>query len=215
MKYPIALLHRLCLALGFCLSLSACAPVLMGGAIGGTVLVASDRRSPGIQIEDETIELKGNARMRDEFGERSRINVHSYNRQVLLTGQAKNEQDRTYAGQLASRLDNVKSVLNEVEIALPASLATRSKDALVTTKVRATLVDSKDLFANAFSITTENSVVYLMGRVTAREAQSATDLIRTISGVRKVVRAFEIITEEELRRVMPPPPPVAEPKKMS
>ena len=119
------------------------------------------------------------------------------------------------AEQLASRFENVKSVLNEIEISIPASLTTRSKDALVSTKVRATLVDSRDLFANAFSVTTENGVVFLMGRVTAREAQSATDLIRTISGVRKVVRAFEIITEEELRRVMPPQPAPAEPKKMN
>ena len=209
----LAVIKRIGLAVVAGASLSACAPVIVGGAVGGTMLVASDRRTPGIQIEDESIELKGNARMRDEFGDRARINVNSYNRQVLLTGQAKNEQDRARAEQLASRFENVRSVLNEIEIGLPASLTTRSKDTLVTTKVRATLVDSKDLFANAFSVTTENGVVFLMGRVTAREAQSATDLVRTISGVRKVVRAFEVITEDELRRAVPPAP-VAEPKKM-
>lgn len=211
----LAVINRVGLALCACASLSACAPVILGGAMGGSVLVATDRRTPGAQLEDETIELKGNARMRDEFGDRSRINVNSYNRQVLLTGQAKNEQDRTRAEQLASRFENVRSVLNEIEIGIPASMTTRSKDTLVTTKVRATLVDSRDLFANSFSVTTENGVVYLMGRVTAREAQSATDLVRTISGVRKVVRAFEIITEDELRRAMPPAPPPAEPKKMN
>jgi osmotically-inducible protein OsmY len=207
--------HRVALALGLALSLSACAPVLVGGAMGGGVLVVTDRRTSGSQLEDESIELKGNARMRDEFGDRAHINVNSYNRQVLLTGQVKNEQDRTYAMQLAQRLDNVKTVINELEIGLPTSLATRSKDLLVSTKVRATFVDSKDLFANAFSVTTENGVVYLMGRVTAREAQSATDLVRTISGVRKVVRAFEVISEEELRRMMPPPPKPAEVKKIN
>ena len=207
--------HRVALALGLALSLSACAPVIVGGAMGGGVLVVTDRRTSGSQLEDESIELKGNARMRDEFGDRSRVNVNSYNRQVLLTGQVKNEQDRTYAMQLAQRLDNVKTVINELEIGLPTSLATRSKDLLVSTKVRATFVDSKDLFANAFSVTTENGVVYLMGRVTAREAQSATDLVRTISGVRKVVRAFEVISEEELRRMMPPPPKPAEVKKIN
>lgn len=211
----LVVIKRIGLAVMACASLSACAPVILGGAMGGSVLVATDRRTPGTLLEDETIELKGNARMRDEFGDRSRINVNSYNRQVLLTGQAKNEQDRVRAEQLASRFENVKSVLNEIEISIPASLTTRSKDALVSTKVRATLVDSRDLFANAFSVTTENGVVYLMGRVTAREAQSATDLVRTISGVRKVVRAFEIITEDELRRAMPPAPAQAEPKKMN
>jgi len=212
---PVVLIQRLSLALCVTLSLSACAPVIIGGAMGGGVLVATDRRTPGTQLEDETIELKGNARMRDEFGDRARVVVNSFNRQVLLTGQVKNEQDRAHAEHVAARMENVKSVLNELEIGLPASLATRSRDTLVTTKVRATLVDSRDLFANAFSITTENGVVFLMGRVTSREAQSATDLIRTISGVRKVVRAFEIITEEELRRVMPPQPAPVEPKKMS
>ncbi|MSQ55987.1 MAG: BON domain-containing protein [Limnohabitans sp.] len=185
--------------------MSACAP-LMFGSMMGTVMVATDRRTSGAIVEDEGIELRGNSRMRAQFGERANISVNSYNRQVLLTGEVATEKDRAAAVQIAERIENVKSVLNELAIQPSSSLHERSKDALIKGKVIASLVDSKDLFANSFKVIVERSNVYLMGRVTQREATSVTGMTRTIGGVARVVRVFEIISEEELRSMLPSQP---------
>ena len=185
--------------------MSACAP-LMFGSMMGTVMVATDRRTSGAIVEDEGIELRGNSRMRAHFGERANVSVNSYNRQVLLTGEVANEKDRAAAAQIAERIENVKSVLNELAIQSSSSLSEKSKDAFIKGKVIASLVDSKDLFASSFKVVVERSNVYLMGRVTQREANSVTDMTRTIGGVARVVRVFEIISEEELRSVLPTQP---------
>ncbi len=185
--------------------MSACAP-LMFGSMMGTVMVATDRRTSGAIVEDEGIELRGNSRMRAHFGERANVSVNSYNRQVLLTGEVTNEKDRAAAAQIAERIENVKSVLNELVIQPSSSLSEKSKDAFIKGKVIASLVDSKDLFASSFKVVVERSNVYLMGRVTQREANSVTDMTRTIGGVARVVRVFEIISEEELRSVLPTQP---------
>ena len=174
--------------------MTACAPFLVAG-VAGSALVATDRRTSGTQLEDETIELRASAKVRDTFGEKVHVNVTSYNRQVLLTGEVPSEQER----------QAVKSVANELSAMPNASLGSRSNDLVVTGKIKATLIDSRDLFANAFKVVTERNTVYLMGRVTQREADSATALIRNVGGVNKVVRMFEIISEEELRRQLPAP----------
>jgi osmotically-inducible protein OsmY len=176
-------------------------------------MVASDRRTSGAQLEDESIELRAQARIRDNLGERVHVNVTSYNRQVLITGEVTAEKDRQGVLQLVERIENVKSVVNEMAVMPMSTLSERSNDLLVTAKVKASLVDSKDLFANAFKVVTERGTVHLMGRVTQREANSATQLTRNVGGVNKVVRLFEIITEEELRNLLPPPPPPAAPAK--
>ena len=187
------------------LGLSACAPVMLTG-FAGTAMVASDRRTSGTQLEDETIELRGSARIRDALGERAHVNITSYNRQVLLSGEVATERDKQIVEGLLEKLENVKSVVNELSIMQPASLSSRSNDLLLSAKVKASLVDSRDLFANAFKVVTERGTVYVMGRVTQREATSATNVIRNVNGVNKVVRLFDIISEEELRNLLPPPP---------
>ena len=187
------------------LGLSACAPVMLAG-FAGTAMVASDRRTSGTQLEDETIELRGSARIRDALGERAHVNINSYNRQVLLSGEVATERDKQIVEGLLEKLENVKSVVNELSIMQPASLSSRSNDLLLSAKVKASLVDSRDLFANAFKVVTERGTVYVMGRVTQREATSATNVIRNVNGVNKVVRLFDIISEEELRNLLPPPP---------
>jgi osmotically-inducible protein OsmY len=141
------------------------------------------------------------------LGERVHINVTSYNRQVLLTGEVTAEKDRQSALQLVERIENVKSVVNELSVMPLSNLSERSNDLLITAKVKASYVDSKDLFASAFKVVVERGVVYLMGRVTQREANSATEKTRNVNGVNKVVRLFEIISEEELRGLLPPPAP--------
>jgi osmotically-inducible protein OsmY len=187
------------------LGLSACAPVMLAG-FAGTAMVASDRRTSGTQLEDETIELRGSARIRDALGERAHVNITSYNRQVLLSGEVATERDKQIVEGLLEKLENVKSVVNELSIMQPTSLSSRSNDLLLSAKVKASLVDSRDLFANAFKVVVERGTVYVMGRVTQREATSATNVIRNVNGVNKVVRLFDIISEEELRNLLPPPP---------
>ncbi|MFM7802323.1 MAG: BON domain-containing protein [Limnohabitans sp.] len=184
--------------------LSACAPMLVA-SVAGSALVATDRRTSGTQLEDETIELRASAKVRDMFGEKVHVNVTSYNRQVLLTGEVPSERERQAVSAIVEKVENVKSVMNELSAMPNASLGSRSNDLVVTGKITATLVDSRDLFANAFKVVTERNTVYLMGRVTQREADSATALIRNVSGVNKVVRMFEIISEEELRGLLPAP----------
>ena len=186
-------------------TLSGCAPLVLGGAAMGSLVVA-DRRTSGTQLEDETIELRAGSRLGENFGSRAHINITSYNRQVLLTGEVPDAASKQLAEQVVSKVDNVRSVINELAIMSPSSLTQRGNDAYITGKVKATLVDAKDLTATAFKVVTERSTVHLMGRVTQREADRATALVRQVSGVTRLVRAFEIITEEELARITPKAP---------
>jgi osmotically-inducible protein OsmY len=181
-------------------ALSGCAPLIIGGAAVGTVLMASDRRTSGAQIDDEAIELRASARLREALGDQGHISVTSYNRQVLMTGEVPSDAVKQQAEQIVARVDNVKGIVNELVRATPTSLTQRSGDVLITGKVRASLVDASDLQANAFKVVTERATVYLMGRVTQREADRATQIARQIGGVQKVVRIFEIVTPDDLRQ---------------
>ena len=137
------------------------------------------------------------------MGERVHVNINSFNRQVLLTGEVPNEAAKQTAEQVVSRVDNVRGVVNELAVMGSTTLTQRSSDTLVTAKVRASLVDANDLYVSAFEVVTERGTVYLMGRVTQREADRATQMVRTIAGVQRVVRMFETISEEELARLSP------------
>jgi osmotically-inducible protein OsmY len=194
-------------------TLTACAPLVLGGA-AVSALVAVDRRTSGAQIEDESIELRAASRIRGTFGDRAHVNVASYNRQVLLTGEIATDQAKQQAEQIALHVENVKGVVNELGVMPPTSLMQRSSDALVTGKVKASIVDDRNLSVAAFKVVTERGTVYLMGLVTATEADRATQIARHIDGVQRVVRMFEIISEEEARRISTiptDPPPSATP----
>lgn len=184
--------------------LTGCAPMMVGGVVM-TGVVASDRRTTGSQVEDEGIELKVASAINKELGERVHLNVTSYNRRVLLSGEVRSEAERERATLLARSQDNVKDVVNDLAIGAPSSLTQRTKDTVTSGQVKAAFIDAKDLQSNAVKVVTERGIVYLMGRVTPREAQRATDITRGISGVAKVVRVFEEISEEELRRLSQPP----------
>ena len=184
-------------------ALTACVPLLLGGAVGGGTLIATDRRTSGTQLEDEGIELRALSRLRNALGERSHVNLTSYNRQVLLTGEVANAQDKQQIEQTVAGVENVSTIVNELAIMGNSTLTQRSSDALVTGRVKATLVDARDLSANAFKVVTERGTTYLMGRVTQREADRGTEVVRATPGVQKVVRMFEIITEQELARLLP------------
>ncbi|MGV8804752.1 MAG: BON domain-containing protein [Polaromonas sp.] len=187
-------------------TLSACVgPLLVGGAMVGGSLVAVDRRTSGTQLDDEGIELRAGNQISSNLGTRVRVSVTSYNRQVLLTGEVPNAQDKQRAGQLVAGVGNVTGVVNELQVLNTPSLADRSADALVTGRVKAMLLDARDLKSNAFKVVTERGTTYLMGRVTQRESDRATEVVRAVPGVQKVVRLFEIISEQELERLQSAP----------
>ena len=184
--------------------LSACAPLIVGGAVM-TGIVATDRRTAGAQVEDEGIELKVASAVRQALGDRVHLNVTSFNRKVLLSGEALTQADKDRAEKLAQSQENIQSVVNDLAVAPPSSLMQRSKDTVTTSQVKAAFIDAKDLQVNAIKVVTERGAVYLMGRVTAREAKRASDIVRGIGGVTKVVRVFDEISEDELKRLSQPP----------
>jgi len=183
--------------LGASVLAGGCAPLLLGGAVVGTGLVVTDRRTTGIQIEDKAIETKGEARARD-LATLGRINVSSYNRTVLITGEVPGETERAAVEKAVAGVENVRNVVNELVVAPNLSVSQRSSDSLLGAKVKASLVDAKDVAANAYRVIAERGVIYLLGRVTEREATRAVDISRSVPGVVKVVRVLDIITEEEL-----------------
>ena len=197
-----------CLAVSVTVSFTACVPLMVGGAVVGT-LVATDRRTSGAQLEDEGIDLRSANRIREALGDRAHVNINSYNRQVLLTGEVPTAQDKQNVEQIVSKVDNVRSIVNEIAVLGNSTLGQRSSDSLVTAKVKAGLVDAKDLFAGAFKVVTERGTTYMLGRVSQREADRAAEVARSVGGVQKVVRIFEIISDEELKRLLPQPAPLS------
>jgi osmotically-inducible protein OsmY len=184
-------------------ALSACAPLLIGGAVVGTAMVATDRRTSGTILEDETIEIKAGGRVREALGGRGNVSAMSYNRVVLLTGDVPEAADKAAAEAAVARIENVQSVVNELVVGLARSVVSRSRDALLTSKVKASFIDTKDLFSNSIKVITAHQTVYLMGRVTEREANRATEVARGVDGVQKVVRVFDVISEAELANTQP------------
>jgi osmotically-inducible protein OsmY len=193
---------KLLLILIAAVQLSACAPLMFGGVVGGA-MVASDRRTTGIQVEDETIEQRSATAIRENFGSKEHINITSYNRQVLITGEVTSDTVRRQVESLIGRVENVRAVVNELAVGPASSFSDRSSDAVLVAKVKAAMVDTEDVFANVYKVVGERGTIYLMGRVTQREAKRATDVVRGVSGVKRVVRVFEYITEDELRAMQP------------
>lgn len=199
MKASLSRLLRVAAAAAVAASaLGGCAPLLVGGAIVGTSMVASDRRTTGTQLEDEVIDVKATNRAREVLGGRGSVSVTSYNRLMLITGEVPSEADKAAVERAVKGIDNVQSVVNELAVGPALSLSARSNDVLITSKVKASFVDAKDLFSRSIKVVVANGVVYLMGRVTEREADRAAQIARGVSGVKKVVKVFEIISEAEL-----------------
>ena len=198
-KRPLAgLLSKIVLGTALAASLSGCVAMAVGGA-ATAVLSANDRRTLGMQTEDKAINVKAELKLQQLTGENGHINVTSYNRKVLLTGEVRDEAMKQAAEREVRAIENVVSVINELEIAGPSSYTSRSNDALITTKVKASLVDKKTISATSVKVTTERGVVYLMGLVTPREGNIAADVAKGVSGVTRVVKIFEYINEEDPR----------------
>jgi osmotically-inducible protein OsmY len=181
-------------------ALQGCFPLVATGAGVGAAMVA-DRRTSGAFVEDEGIEWRAARALRERFGDGIHVNVTSFNRNVLLTGEAPNEAIRTEIEQVAARVDNVRGIINEVQVAGINSLTSRGNDTLITSKVKARFVDAQTFGAHHVKVVTEAGTVFLLGIVTRREADAATEVARTTAGVRKVVRVFDYISEEEARRL--------------
>jgi len=190
------------LCAGLLASLSGCFPLVVGGVAMGAAATA-DRRTLGAQTEDKSITVKAEMRLSKLGGDNGHINIASFNRKVLITGEVPDAATKATAEREVRAIEGVQSIANELEIAGPASYTSRSSDALVTTKVKASLVEMKTISASSFKVVTENGTVYLMGRVTQREGDVATDVTKSVAGVQKVVKLFEYITEEELRAITP------------
>jgi osmotically-inducible protein OsmY len=203
-------ISRLAVALAAAGLLGACAPVLIGGAVAGGTMVATDRRTSGTQVDDQSIELKAINSVSALLGDRAHVNVTSYNRLVLLTGEVPTAADKAAVEKAIAQIANVRSIVNELAAMPNSNFSARSNDTLITGKVKAAFVDTSDLQVNSIKVVTERSVVYLMGRVTEREATRAAEVARSVGGVQKVVRVFEIITPAELAAVQaasaPPAP---------
>lgn len=208
--------HRLAASLAAALvaavALPGCAPLVMGGAAVGGVLVFKDRRSSGTQLDDQTIELKSLGALNSAIAERGHVNVTAYNRLVLISGEVPTEADRLAVQQAMEKLELVRTVVNELAVGPVASLSDRANDTLLTTKVKATLLDDAMVEGNAFKVVSERGLVYLMGRVTQAELVRATSLVRTIAGVKKVVQVVEVISEAELAALRARTEPAAAPR---
>jgi osmotically-inducible protein OsmY len=185
-------------------TLSGCAALLVSGAMVGGTMMVIDRRTSGTQVEDEAIEIKSQSRIR-ELALPAHVNVTSYNRIVLVTGEVPREADKQAVEQVVARVENVRSVINELAVGEPSSFGNRTNDSILSGKVKASFVDAKDLQAQAAKVVTERGIVYLMGRVTEREAARFADVARAVNGVQKVVRVFEVVTEAELAALQPKP----------
>ena len=188
------------LALGatLCVSLQGCVPLVVGATAVGS-MAAVDRRSIGMQTDDKTIELKGEGRASKITGDKGRVAVTSYNRMVILSGEVADEKMKAEVEAQIATLGDLKKIENDLEVAPVSTVSARSSDLLITSKVKAAIIDTKDLYISAFKIHTDRGVVYLMGRVTQREAKLGAEVARNAAGnIRKVVKLFEYITEDEL-----------------
>jgi osmotically-inducible protein OsmY len=179
--------------LGLAPQLQGCVEMAVVGA-GAAVMAADDRRSVGAQAEDKDIGLRGESRINNRFGEKVHINVTSYNRNALLTGEAPDVATKTEIERIVREIPNVRGIVNEIQIAGVSSYSARANDSYLTSKVKARFIDSNSgISANDVKVVTESGVVYLLGLVTRKEAETAVEIARTTGGVQKVVRVFEYI----------------------
>jgi osmotically-inducible protein OsmY len=200
----------LCTVLSVVTLLQACIPLAIT-AVGAGVLVASDRRSTGTQAVDQEIGFKSGSAIRSNMNDQVHINITSYNRMVLLTGEVATEAEKKQAEELVGKIVNVRSVVNELQIGAATGIKSRSNDVFINGKIKASFVDAKDIFANSFKIVVENSDVFLLGVVTEREANRAAEIASRVVGVNKVVKVMEIISEDDLKRMGADPGDTAKP----
>lgn len=202
---------RVLAALTAAASLAGCVPVIMGGALVGTTMVATDRRSPGIQLEDQAIEQRMRNAVSENFGDIVQVTPSSYNRSLLLVGGVPDQATKDRIERFAKGTQNVKTVVNRLDVAPGRTLSAGANDSWISGQVRAQLIGTSKLPSNTFAITTYRGVVYLQGRVTRAEGAAAARVASSVRGVKQVVTLYEYITDEEAQRTVGPAPTQGEP----
>ena len=172
--------------------ITACIPLVVGGAAAGGVM-AADRRTSGIYVEDQNIELKAFNKMQTLLGEETHVTVTSFNRNILLTGEVPDAKTKIKAENLIKEITNTRSITNEIAIGPKSSIGSRSNDSFITSKIKGQFITENKFPANYVKVVTENTVVYLMGLVTSTEADAAVEIARNTAGVTKVVKVFELM----------------------
>lgn len=181
--------------------LAGCFVPVVAGVVGAGAYSATDRRSIGAQTDDKVIASRVESRIAETVSDRAHVNVNSFNRKVLLTGEVPDQASKDRADQVAKSVDNVTSVVSDLEVGGMTPSTARNNDAYLTGKVKAALVSRKDLFANAYKVVTEKSIVYLMGRVTRQEGDRAAEAAASVTGVQKVVKVFDYLSDAELAQI--------------
>jgi osmotically-inducible protein OsmY len=189
--------------------LAGCAPLVVGAGAASALSVSEDRRSSGAQLDDQSIEWRASSRIGERFGSKVHVNITSYNRNVLLTGEVPDERVRGEVDNLVRGVPSVSGTTNELVVAEATSLGSRTTDSYITSKIKTRFLDAAQFNAMQVKVVTEAGVVYLMGIVTDKEANDAVEIARTTGGVRKVVKMFEYCktADEVCRPTRPPEPP--------
>jgi len=190
MKLPIRLIAVILALFPF---LQSCAPLVIGAGVGAGVMMADDRRTSATILEDQTIEVKIKNRINEKYEDQLHVSITSFNRFVLLTGEAPTEEIKQDLTIVALEVQNVRNVQNEVIVAGNSSFTSRSSDALLTSRIKGRLTQNKDVSSNHVKVVTENGTAFLMGLVTRAEAESAAQTAATTSGAQRVVKVFEYI----------------------
>lgn len=181
---------KLLAAVALVSQITACVPVVIGGAaVGGAM--AADRRTSGVYVEDQNIELKGSQKLSTTLGEAAHVNITSYKGNVLLTGEVPDSDAKSKAENVVKTIESVRNVTNELTVGFKTSISSRTNDAYITSKIKTQFVSENRFQANLVKVVTENSVVYLLGYVTQLEADAAVEIARNTNGVTKVVKVFE------------------------
>jgi osmotically-inducible protein OsmY len=180
--------------------LHGCAAVVVGGATAGALSIL-DRRTTGVQADDETTEWKAEKVIPAEFKEQSHVNFTSYNRRVLISGEVPNEEAKNVIGEKTLTINGVRGTYNELVVGPSSSFVQRSKDSVITSRVKARLVDSRQISANHIKVVTEAGTCFLLGLVTENEAKVAVSITRTTADVRKVVNLMEVLPDAEIKRI--------------
>lgn len=173
--------------------LQSCIPLIIGAGVGAGVMMAGDRRTSGTVLEDRTIEIKAGNRITEKYGEQVNINVTSFNRFLLLSGQAPTDEIKQDVSVLVLEVPSVRNVQNEIVVAGISSTISRASDTLLTSRVKGRLAQNKDVSANNVKVISENGTVFLMGLVTRAEAETASQTAATTSGAQRVVKVFEYL----------------------
>lgn len=188
-------------------ALTACVPLVLGGAAVGGAIMATDRRTSGAQLEDQGIETRAESRIGRELKGEKHVNVLSFNRKALMTGEVATPEMKARAEEIVRGVPNVRRVVNELAVMPAAGLSSRASDAAVTARVKGALIGDRYIDANAVKVYTERDTTYLMGLVTGEEADRIVDLVSRVKGVKKVIRIFEIVELSQVPSISRPAEP--------